>query len=133
MSYCRWSTDDFQCDLYCYESVDDNFTTHVAGRKRIFREPLPPLVDSEKDLKGWCERQVKVMQMCDNCDFVDIELPHVGESFYDPDLQSFLDRLLMLKGLGYRFPDSIIEEVREELKAVDREPTERDDASSPRG
>src|SRR5687767_6611694 len=44
MSYCRWSTDDFQCDLYCYEDVSGGFTTHVAGRRKIWDAPLPTQV-----------------------------------------------------------------------------------------
>ena len=30
MSYCRWSTDDFACDLYCYESAAE-YVTHVKS------------------------------------------------------------------------------------------------------
>lgn len=42
MSYCRWSSNDFQCDLYCYEDINGGWTTHIAGSKLIPREPLPP-------------------------------------------------------------------------------------------
>ncbi len=31
MSYCRWSSDNTNCDLYCYEDCSGGFTTHVAG------------------------------------------------------------------------------------------------------
>lgn len=34
MSYCRWSSDDFECDLYCYADVRGGYTTHVAGRDK---------------------------------------------------------------------------------------------------
>jgi hypothetical protein len=39
MSYCRWSSDHFDCDVYVYEDVSGGWTTHVAGRRR--RNPLP--------------------------------------------------------------------------------------------
>lgn len=39
MSYCRWSSDHFECDVYVYESVSGGWTTHVAGRRR--KTPLP--------------------------------------------------------------------------------------------
>ncbi len=33
MSYCRWSSDDGQCDVYVYEDVAGGWTTHVASRR----------------------------------------------------------------------------------------------------
>lgn len=33
MSYCRWSSDFGECDVYVYEDVSGGWTTHVAGRK----------------------------------------------------------------------------------------------------
>jgi hypothetical protein len=45
-----------------------------------------------------------------------INLKYAGETFNDPDLQSFLARLLMLREIGYRFPDSVLDQVREEIK-----------------
>ena len=29
MAYCRWSSEDYQCDLYCYESKE-GYVTKVA-------------------------------------------------------------------------------------------------------
>ena len=39
MSYCRWSSDNFTCDLYIYESVYDCWTIHVAQSRHV--GPLP--------------------------------------------------------------------------------------------
>ena len=33
MSYCRWSSDNFQCDVYCYADVSGGYTTHVKDGK----------------------------------------------------------------------------------------------------
>ena len=33
MAYCRFSTNNFQCDVYVYESVNDCWVTHVAYRR----------------------------------------------------------------------------------------------------
>ena len=66
MSYCRWSTDNFKCDLYCYEDVNGGFTTHVASNR-----PSPPypyegsydeffkLCLDKKDTSGWSEKHEK--------------------------------------------------------------------------
>ena len=45
MSYCRWSSMDYDCDLYIYES-ESGFEIHVARRRPdIDRSKLPPPVD----------------------------------------------------------------------------------------
>lgn len=41
MSYCRWSSMNWMCDVYVYEDVGGGWTTHVAGRRRA----LPPVPD----------------------------------------------------------------------------------------
>lgn len=41
MSYCRWSSDNWRCDVYVYESCSGGWLTHVAGQKRV----LPPIPD----------------------------------------------------------------------------------------
>jgi len=87
MSYCRWSSDNWQCDLYCYDDISGGITTHVAGYRCV---------------KGRKRR---------------IGLPHDGERFNDPDSKSFLRRLLYLRSLGYRFPDYVIEQVKKDIES----------------
>lgn len=41
MSYCRWSSMNWRCDVYTYEDVMGGWTTHVAGRRRV----IPPIPD----------------------------------------------------------------------------------------
>lgn len=41
MSYCRWSSMNWMCDVYVYEDVSGGWTTHVAGRRRV----IPPIPD----------------------------------------------------------------------------------------
>lgn len=43
MSYCRFSSNNWMCDVYVYESVYGGFQVHVAGRRRPIR-PIPDLV-----------------------------------------------------------------------------------------
>jgi hypothetical protein len=117
MSYCRFSSDDFQCDLYCYEDVAGGFTTHVAGIRFIFKEPLPaPIILDDSNVKEWWVRNQVVSGMIDEADRVPLNLPHDGETFNDPDFKSLLGRIIYLKSLGYRVPDSVIEAIMGELK-----------------
>lgn len=116
MSYCRWSTDDFQCDLYCYEDVAGGFTTHVAGRRVVYQGELPPPIPlTPETVKEWAERHTMVMEMHQAGTMVDINLPFAGESFNDDTQEDFLIRLLELKDIGYRFPESVIDAVKEEI------------------
>jgi len=125
MSYCRWSTNNFRCDLYCYENTEEEFIIHVAGRRRVFKDQdLPyPNVDfwdlvnlSEDEAKKEYFKIKENHQWVHSQPLVKIGLPHDGKSFHEPDLESFLCRLLELKEIGYMFPDEVIETVRQEIK-----------------
>lgn len=125
MSYCRWSSDNFRCDLYCYEDVSGGYTTHVAGRRRLGLDTLPPspyddeafeLIRQKKN-DEWEARYKAYDKALNALEFEDITLPHAGLTFNDPDLETFKMRLLSLRSLGYRFPDYVLEEVDEEIAA----------------
>ena len=115
MSYCRWSSDDYQCDLYCYENCAGGITTHVAARRVVFKETTPSPVPF-KDTAKWVYRANKVSDMHGSAEFIPIGLPHDGKSFNDETLLGFLTRLKYLKGLGYKFPEGVITCVEEEIK-----------------
>jgi len=119
MSYCRWSTDDFQCDLYCYEDCAGGFTIHVAMIRYGYKEPLPPAIAlTDDNIEEWFIRHKVVQGMIEKADHIPIDLPHDGESFSDPDLQSFLERIVYLKSLGYRVPERVIEMIKEEQQVA---------------
>jgi hypothetical protein len=118
MSYCRWSTDSFSCDLYCYEDVSGGWTTHVAGNRVV---GAPPHEDWSLLNKGDAEAKVfwaqheALMAFMATAERAPIGLPHDGETFNDGTLEEFKDRLLMLRAAGYRFPDHVLKEVDEEI------------------
>ena len=112
MSFCRWSSDNWACDLYCYEDVSGGFTTHVAG-SRIANLQDMPKVTAEIGTEEW-SIQLKAQQTWDHvCE--PIGLAHDGASFNDPDLQSFQEMLLMLREAGYNFPDYVLNAIQEEI------------------
>ena len=114
MSYCRWSTDDFQCDLYVYEHVGGGFIIHVAGNKVIFKDPLPPQVEITEDADAWFARYQTVMKMIDECERVPLDLPHDGESFHLDTAAEAADKVEELLALGYRCPDDVVPALRSE-------------------
>lgn len=111
MSYCRWSSDDWKCDLYCYHSICGNFITHVAGRKHV-GVPVNPYKFPTKE---WSSFNLKQMEFLETAEMVNIGLPYDGASFSDPDLKSFLQRVNCLKEAGYHVPMWILESIEEDL------------------
>lgn len=115
MSFCRFSTDDFQCDLYCYES-DAGYETIVANNRPRWKVPLPPPVELERDtIAEFVYRTNTVSEMLNHpamCELKPIGLPHDGAHFCDKTPQEWADTLQMLKDVGYQFPFELIEEAR---------------------
>lgn len=120
MSYCRWSSDGFRCDLYCYEDVNGGFTTHVASSRYPEGGPEAPSMQDiiDGDGSAYAAKRAAWSAWRDGVDMVPIGLPFDGSSFNDPDLSSFLARIEGLKSAGYRVPDYVAESIREQMKAV---------------
>jgi len=124
MSYCRWSTDNFGCDLYCYEDVAGGYTTHVAGNRIVGDVPKIgefPLTWNDEEREEYEKRCLAQMRFLQTCERKPIGLPYDGQSFNDSDLESFLERLLHLREVGYKFPDRVIDAVKEELNEQTKE------------
>lgn len=108
MSYCRWSTDDYQCDLYVFDDVNGGVTVHVAKTKPVYKEPLPKPLPLLHDTVGdYLERYRKVSAMLEEADVVPIGLPHDGESYYGMSHGEAADLCESLIGLGYRAPSDL--------------------------
>lgn len=111
MSYCRWSSDDFACDVYVYADVAGGWTTHVAGRRLVPAEPMPPPLS---DVAEYVARQQKVREIVARSESVAIGLPHDDEMFYDPTPVACADRLEELRAIGYNVPQYAIDALRAE-------------------
>lgn len=118
MSYCRWSSDNWRCPLYCYADAGGGWTTHVAGNKPIGVPEIPPFPyreGEEAKLAEWTAAYKAQMEFLKTAERRDIELPYAGETFNDPTLEAFRDRLLALRAVGYDVPDYVLERVEEEM------------------
>ena len=120
MSYCRFSSMDFGCDLYCFADCAGGYTTYVAANKIVGEVPkIPEFPLGKQDTpewKAWGVAYKAQMDFLETAKRVPIGLPYDGERFNDLDLESFLARLLMLRERGYRFPDYVLEDVRSEIE-----------------
>lgn len=127
MAYCRWSSDDWQCDVYVYEDVAGGYTIHVATNRPIFRDSLPEPVEWDPDnVEPWFTRHFAVMKIMERAERAPIGGPYDGETFRDPTPDACADRLEMLRAAGYNVPQYAINELRNEVRAT--HPTERSES-----
>lgn len=120
MSYCRWSSDDFGCDLYCYGGAS-GYITHVANNRVV--GAVPPItasdMDAGADREFWKQYRAQTDFM-ETAERAPIGLPSDGESYSDNTLEEFLATLARLKGEGYHFPADLIDEVTKENEEPNR-------------
>lgn len=112
MSYCRWSSDNFNCDLYCYEDINGGWTTHVAGSRYVGDIPK---IDYEAPPEVWTQQFRAQHEFLRVTTMEPIGLPYDGQTFNDPTLDEFRLRIVMLKEAGYIVPDHVLEQIDEEI------------------
>ncbi len=143
MSYCRWSSMNWMCDVYTYQSISGVYVTHVAGRRRVI-PPIPafplarlpkfggvytPSTMSVNYPTRWhrlaarvCARlwhlweQYVHMGSMSLIPLRSIGLPYAGRTLCDDTARDCADRLEMLRGEGYKVPQYAIDRLREETK-----------------
>lgn len=119
MSYCRWSSMNWRCDLYCYEHVNGGYTIHVAANRVVGDIPPEPswdLVKTEAGREQWLAMRNAVMAFVSTAERKPIGLAHDGETYNEPDLDAFFARLMALREAGYQFPDDVLEAVQGEIR-----------------
>ena len=118
MSYCCWSSDNYKCDVYCYESAD-GYVTHVASGRYIGIDDIPPeprIEDFTEETQDEWQQQYKARRAeMEQLPIEKIALPHAGESFIDSDATEMVNRLRWLAGLGYHVPEFVFDELNEEI------------------
>jgi hypothetical protein len=110
MAYCRFSSDNFGCDLYCYESAE-GYVTHVASNRIV---GVPPEIDlARASLEAIAERS----RFFARCERKRIGLPCDGQRFVDGSLGEMIARVEGLLALGYRVPGGLLVGLRAEMNA----------------
>ncbi len=122
MSYCRWSSDGYKCDVYVYEDVHGGWTTHVAGRKKAGLDTLPPdplTLIGNMHSEEWLEAYRSFHEAYERLPFVDHAMAGAGETFNDDTPGECADRLERLREVGFYVPDYAIAALREEQSEMD--------------
>lgn len=115
MYYCRFSSDDYQCDVHVFADADGRYRTHVAGQRVVLTDPLPPPVPFDMDhIHEWMKRDRVVMKMIAAKERETILLPQADGRFTDDTPAECLRRLKGLRELGYRVPQHVIDTIAEE-------------------
>lgn len=122
MSYCRFSTDDYRCDLYIYD-CGGGITTHVAGSRYVGDTPIPEIPEGwhklpPAEMKALWDAQADWLK---TARLEPINLPNAGESFYNLDADQTVERVKELRRLGYNFPDFVLASLEDEAKDEEEE------------
>jgi hypothetical protein len=137
MSYCRWSSDGFGCDVYVYEDVSGGFTCHVASRKivNLHEAPhCPSFFDYPTDKDGKIsdesvsdfvgKHHIYMEWLREKAIREPIGLEWDGKSFNVETATSMGNELSILKEMGYSVPQYAIDALLEEGKENGEQATE---------
>ena len=144
MSYCRWSSDFGECDVYVYADASGGWTTHVAGRRLKHRVPdeIRALAAVDFVAGHMAEAEWRETLPCDelpcqtmqadgttkpgtfktpkSSEYISLAeiSPLAGQSFNDSTPGECADRLEALRAAGFNVPQYAIDELREEQKEL---------------
>ena len=114
MSYCRWSSNNWDCAVYCYESVD-GFVTHVARTRYVGPIPVMLEISEYANFDEWFAEYKNIQTKLDTLKREKIGLEYDGQTIVNDSKEDFLATLTNLLKLGYHIPSSVIKEVAEEI------------------
>lgn len=112
MSYCRFSCDNWQSDVYVYEAVGGGYQVHVAA-ERLDRHVAA--LDGRTPERFMKTYRVQMAEL-DECERVPIGLPYDGQSFSLDDAEDCLSMLNHLRDTGYNVPQVAIDAIAEECE-----------------
>lgn len=119
MAYCRWSSDNFQSDVYVYLTVSGSYTVHICKMKFQFHPDYPhpsmPLKEDRETLKKYLSDFNRAM---DKATLIENETTkeYSDKSFSFDTLKETIDFLLELRSNGLHIPDVAIQVMRQEIE-----------------
>jgi len=129
MSYSRWSDDDFQCDVYVYQSSgDDRYDVAVRGSKVIWDVELPPVEElTIESADRWASRTSTIIRWLEDAtkwhsEPIELEQDQWLRIFDTPGgAADWLDELV---SKGVRVPEDVIPTLRKEQQEQEDGPTD---------
>lgn len=111
MAYCRYSSDDWRSDLYCYESQTD-FVVAVAETK--FKNPPPRITVTFDDDRYFIQYR-RQQEGLEELETVEIGLEHDGETFRLATEKEMFETVVMLSEMGYNVPEEFLKLCKESI------------------
>lgn len=116
MSYCRWSSMNGMCDVYCYAHINGGYMLHVASNRLINDPPEMPEYDEDKP-NIWLDAHRERMEWYGKeAKRTKIGLSHDGETFSLDTAKQAAATLILLRDEGYNVPQYAIDQLLEEWK-----------------
>lgn len=122
MSYCRYSSDGWQSDIYAYESCLGGVDVHVAGSRIVF-DPAHPYPDHR-----WTPGK-SVEQIMEDCDEQDrafsfahrepLDSPYAGMTRNGLTHRAAYEWLLDLREAGLHVPEDALTLLKEDMERED--------------
>ena len=109
MSYCRFSSMDFKCDLYVYES-DEGVSVNVATSRVVGDVPSINWADTETVYRTY-KAQMEFMKTAQR---KTIGGAYDGMSWYGLSHLEAAGLVSVLQDSGYIFPEDLIEDLLED-------------------
>lgn len=105
MSYCRFSSDGFQCDAYVYDDAEfGGLTIHLASQRYTFHEPVPPEPPISGDPALWFAWHQNIMALVEESPLEAIDDPWAGKSWCCLSESEALRILAEARRRGFRIP-----------------------------
>src|SRR3990167_10859914 len=102
MTYCRFSSENFGCDLLIYKS-EEGYVIEVAKYRiaGVIPQTDMALLAYRKD-KEYFAQVMRQAEFIETAKRIPIGLPFDGQKFIEPDYEALSKRLLLLQATGYR-------------------------------
>lgn len=112
MSYCRFSSDNWKCDVYALHSV---FGYEINVAKHSYDEEPPEVPAPTKDnLQEWKQKRQEQMKWLEEHEGTPIGLPEDGKRYVYDNIDDFESRLRQLQDRGYYIPEYVFERIEQD-------------------
>ena len=110
MSYCRLSDDDFECDIYAYDSINGGINIHVADSRYLGDIPKIDMTS----IDTLVSTRLAQNEFIKGAGTRPIGLSRDGTSYYGLSRCDAVSMLVSLKKEGYCVPDNAIIAIQED-------------------
>lgn len=123
MSYCRWSCDNSESDVYVYQAEDDSYSVNIRTHRYVIDDNAPVVIeyDGTNGAEAYASTLAYSRYLRDR-PRIPIIKQYAGQRLYFDDIPSTIVFLRQLQLLGYHIPlhafERLEHDYEEERKAA---------------